>query len=192
MGTRSRTRLHQPFKIGAILCACVLVLLPARAYSKSPDLALLKAGYIINFSRLVTWPNESSVDDLRLCALGRDEELLNRLEGYAGEIVKHRKVRVERYHERQDLSRCEVLFISRSEISVFRGVVEKLSAQPVLTISDIPGFIHAGGMLELELKDDQLGFLANPSCARQARLSISAELLALANNRLEASKIGCR
>lgn len=58
-----------------------------------------------------------------------------------------------------------------------------LWGQPVLTVSNLPGFTTAGGMLGLVKASDHIVFEANPGAIRHAGLLVSAKVLKLARLR---------
>jgi hypothetical protein len=50
-----------------------------------------------------------------------------------------------------------------------------------LTISDTPGFVQAGGIIELKLRAGRIRFDINQGAARQVGLKLSSQLLKLAD-----------
>jgi hypothetical protein len=53
--------------------------------------------------------------------------------------------------------------------------------KPVLTVSDIPNFAIAGGMIELSVVAGKLSFSVNRKVAESVGLSLSSKLLQLGN-----------
>ena len=51
---------------------------------------------------------------------------------------------------------------------------------PILTVSDLPGFDRAGGMIELVVRERRLRFEINLDAVRGARLRLDPKLLRLA------------
>ncbi len=49
-----------------------------------------------------------------------------------------------------------------------------------MTISDIDGFVKAGGMIEFVTKNDRLAFVINNTALKQRSIHASASLLGLA------------
>jgi hypothetical protein len=74
-----------------------------------------------------------------------------------------------------------VLFICRSEEKNIRRILDQLRGKPILTISEIPGFIEQGGIIEFKKRTDTVRFGINPAAARDAGLKISSKLLKLSD-----------
>ncbi len=75
---------------------------------------------------------------------------------------------------------CQILFISRSEQRRLSALLAALKGHNTLTVSDIDGFAHEGGMIQLLLQDNQVRFEINLRAAQAAELTISSNLLKLA------------
>lgn len=75
---------------------------------------------------------------------------------------------------------CNVLFISRSEAGQMDSVIQRIVVRNILTVSDIPGFARAGGMVELVLDGDRVGINLNRKAALRQGLDFNAQLLRLA------------
>jgi len=186
-------------KITLLLGVALLVLfaMPLKAYSAATaeNSEAVKAAYVFNFSKLVDWPANvfTGPDDaLRFCVFGKGSDFFRQLSGFVGQTVNNREIEVKRYYKVQYASRCNVIYVSRSEYRVLGNLLDTVRKQPILTISDIPEFIALGGMLELRQQGSKVQFLANRQCVTRAKLTISSELLALALNRMEAMELECR
>lgn len=60
-------------------------------------------------------------------------------------------------------------------------MLRALGQTPVLTVSDAPGFVQAGGMIGLKLRGGRIGFDINHGAARATGLVLSSQLLKLAD-----------
>jgi hypothetical protein len=74
---------------------------------------------------------------------------------------------------------CHILFVSGISADQAARLVAGLRDLPVLTISDIRGFMEFGGIAQLFFEHGQLRFSVHVESARRARLQISAKLLLL-------------
>jgi hypothetical protein len=61
-------------------------------------------------------------------------------------------------------------------------IVSTLRNSSVLTVSEVPGFADAGGMIEFVIEDDKVRFHINPAAARAAGLTVSSRLLSVASS----------
>ncbi len=138
----------------------------------------VKAAFLYHFAQLTRWPGEGE-GALRVCVLGEDPfgPALERLEG---KRVRGRRISVGRCSSGGACD-CEVVFVSRSERGRLAADLARLGPG-VLTVSDIPGFAGAGGMIELVLVDGKVRFRINRGAAERAGLRLSSRLLHLAED----------
>jgi hypothetical protein len=145
----------------------------------------VKATFLYNFTKFVTWPAETfAAEDaeLRVTIVGEDPfgQVLDEL---ASSAPSHgRKLVIERRTWNQDLRRSQVLFISRSEKRHLNAILANLKGASVLTVSEIEQFSESGGMIGFIFEQDQIRFEINLDAAVEARLEISSRLLALASH----------
>jgi hypothetical protein len=59
-------------------------------------------------------------------------------------------------------------------------VVDSVKWLPILTIGDAPGFAKRGGIINFTLEENRVRFEVNVEAAKNAVLTISSRLLALA------------
>ena len=78
-------------------------------------------------------------------------------------------------------SSCQMLYISKSESDEMRSILAAADGKPVLTVSDLPKFVHAGGMIGLKILDNRVRFDVNARIAKKVGLQLSAQLLRLAD-----------
>jgi hypothetical protein len=83
---------------------------------------------------------------------------------------------------RDEVRRCHVLFVCRSERRELDEIIGLCKTCPVLTVSDIRDFARDGGMVEFRIIRNELGFDINRRSCERAKLRISARVLDLARN----------
>ncbi len=143
----------------------------------------LKAAFVFNFSKFVTWPADTFagrkgtlvIGVLGDPAMGQELERLVR-----GKTVDGRAVEVETAGSLAGLGRCDLIFVSQSEDRRVEDVVRELRGRPVLTVGESDRFADAGGMICLRWEGNRLRFEVNMDAAEAAQLKISAQLLRLA------------
>jgi hypothetical protein len=151
---------------------------------------LIKAGFIYNFANLVQWPATTFPQPdspIVIAILGQDHfgTTLDRvLEGKKVNgrpfVIKRLKSVSELLKSVADLKECQILFISSSEMPHLAEAIQIVKGLPVLTIGETPGFAKSGGMINLILEDNRVRFEVNVEAAKEADLTISSRLLALA------------
>jgi hypothetical protein len=151
--------------------------------AERPDEYQVKAAYILNFAKFVTWPASvfaSPSDALTVCVLGQDP-----FRGALAQVLREksaggRGLELRTLSDTDAGGNCRILFVSESGRPRFRRLFEALKASGVLTIGDSPGFTAEGGVINLKLQDDRIRFEINLEAAEQAKLQISSKLLSLA------------
>jgi hypothetical protein len=170
-----------------VLSLLCLLCLGNPCFSASPTISKeyqVKAVFLFNCAQFVTWPAEafsSPTQPFRIGILGKDPFGTFLDETVQGEKVDGRSLVVERYDRPEDAKDCQILFISSSENSNLKNILEVLKNSPVLTVGDVTGFTHNGGMINFFIRDNRIRFRINLYSAQQAQLSISSKMLRLAD-----------
>lgn len=163
---------------GTALLAGVLLLAGAPA-SGAPTESELKAAYLYNFARYVTWPEAafaSSTAPIRICVVN-DASFLRVLEAaVAGKRVGDRTLAPEARGSAGEARDCHIVYLP----SGGADVVSHLATRSVFTVSDAGGFARAGGIANFVVVDDRLRFEINANAAEKAGLQVSSRLLRLA------------
>jgi hypothetical protein len=162
----------------AIFAAAALPNAAAQADSLTED--SFKAGFVFNFIKYVEWPKAKAGNGLLVCRLST-QTLSGKLESLQGRQVQGREIRVSTTTRPGDWRNCAVLFIAAAEAQHIDAVLRATAQHPVLTISDAPGFVQAGGIIGLKLRAGRIAFDINHGAARQAGLNLSSQLLKLAD-----------
>ncbi|NTV94619.1 MAG: YfiR family protein [Thiobacillus sp.] len=141
----------------------------------------IKAGFILNFASYADWPAaaiEGGV--LRVCGLG-GSPLAGNLAKLNGRLIHGREVTVRQDVRPEEWRDCHVLFIPATEAGLIDQVLRTSARTPVLTVSDSPGFVRAGGIIGLKERAGRIRFDINQAAARRAGLGLSSRLLNLAD-----------
>ena len=168
-----------------LLTWCLVGLVAAVTTATAADLGeyQVKAGFLFNFAKFTEWPDStwSSRDvHLNLCIVGRDP--------FGGAVLaafESRSIGNRVFHSRLgvnpgDLGECQLLFIAGSEERNLQAILRNVGARPILTISDIDGFVEAGGMIGLLTLNDRIHFDVNLAACQRASLKPSSQMLKLA------------
>lgn len=139
--------------------------------------------YTYNFAKFIAWPRSAfsgAHSPLTLCLVGDHPFGIRSLSYLDKRSVRERPVSIRRYPRVGDLAECHIVFVGRSEALRLEGLLADLDGQPILTVSDIPGFVQRGGMIEFMDAGSRLRFDIDADAVREARLTISAKLLEVA------------
>lgn len=165
------------FKATLQLLFTLLIMLSSAAFARSES--EIKAIYLYNFIKFITWPAEQADTDFNICIYGNNP-FGTHIDKLQSLTVRQRAINIS-YPNRGDLQSCDVLFITDSEEKFSAEILRKLTRQPILTVSDIDGFINTGGMIGFVKLGNVVKFDINLEQARSSELEISSKLLKLAN-----------
>ena len=180
----------------------LLVLLAALPAGAQPQLSEreVEAAYLVNFLRFTQWPARSFASPqapfvVTVVGSAQVASTVRAVAAAAGAIDGHpievrslvpppgRPLDLAADPEAEQAVRTShLVFFHGSAGSVPERELARLSAVPVLTVSDIGGFTHSGGMLELSNEANHIVFEANPAAIRDAGLLLSAKVLKLARS----------
>ena len=162
-----------------LLLASFQSLAPAQAPAVSES--ALKSALFFKLPQFVYRPDEVRERPLLLCLLGSNT-FNAAFEKLAQVPIDGRAVQYAKLASAADAGRCDFLFIAQSEASQLDTTLRRLSALPMVTVSDIAGFAKAGGMVELALggAGAPVNILINRRAARLQNVEFNAQLLRLA------------
>lgn len=165
-----------------------------------PSAREVDAAYLINFLRYTQWPAQSfeTAQSAYVIGVSGSEETAAAVRAVAraagtvnGRPIEVRNVRAARAssigaenasdaHRGNGWSGLHLVFFHESGGVPSRQELASLAGKPILTVSDTPGFIAAGGMIELVNSAEHIVFAANPAAIADAQLVVSSKVLKLA------------
>ncbi len=167
----------------------ILVWLSAPASAEQTPIKedAMKAVYSFSFGKFAHWP-ESKLNEtknqLGFCIFGKNPFNRSVIDAFEGKKVKGKILKIIHFESGlvadDALLTCHILYVSQSEKLKFQNIIDQIRYQPILTVSDIPGFSDNGGMITLVNVGDQIQFEINPVAIKIAGLSVSSKLLELA------------
>jgi hypothetical protein len=143
----------------------------------------IKAAYLFNFTRFVTWPAAAfdRVDSpFVICILGADPfgAALDRT--IAGETADGHPLRIRRIPSPRDAADCQIVFAAAGRSNGSGDMIAALADRPVLTVGDDEAFALAGGMVAFRFDRQTVRLTVNPPALKRAGLSMSSQVLRLA------------
>jgi hypothetical protein len=138
----------------------------------------VKANFLVNFAKFVTWP--SSQEPLVLAVVGVDPfgPYLDAI--VRGKTVNGRSIVVKRIQAGESLNGCHVVFVSESESARTAEILEPMRHAPILTVGETQRFLRDGGMIRLVVEENRVRFQIDANRAEAAGLRVSSQLLSLA------------
>jgi hypothetical protein len=175
------------FSVSWILC-CLLFSQPLCAENSSVEYKI-KAGYLYNFTKFVTWPEDNS-ETFNLCILGTDPfgELIDPIEQRS---AFGRSIKLFRFDSLNSLSRsndkphCHIIFISSSISTAINETISNSTLvirdfNKTLTVGESNDFAMQGGMVGFVNREGKIKLQINLKKIKQSALKISAKLLEVA------------
>lgn len=159
--------------------------LPLRLAQGAPDAFKeyeVKAVFLYNFAQFVEWPTGTFVSadsPLIIGVLGGDAFADTLEQTVKGETVKGRPLLVRKFHDKEDITACHVLFVSRSQEGGLRDLHDFLEDSGSLTVGECRDFAVSGGVINFFLQANKIRFEINPVLAQRKGLKISSQLLSL-------------
>lgn len=175
-----------------ILAAALLALsLPATGLGKrAPTIAAeaeIKAVYLHKFVKYVSWPEEPPSEAFLVGVVGEDT-LVDPLQGIAAiesaenlpmVVIPFAQVPEEGSSEWEELARCQILFLD-VDPDQLDGILALLGDRPVLTVADREDFAARGVGINFFVAEGRLRFEVNRDAVERAGITISSQLLNLA------------
>ena len=155
------------------------------AQQTKPSEYRVKAVYIYNFGKFVSWPPEpdsAQPVSFPICVLGQDPFGATLDDIVKGETLNGQLLVIRRIDKPENAAGCRILFIGSSEQDRIPRILEALSGKPILTVGETPGFCDRGGMIQFVLENDKVRFQANVSPAEKAGLMLGSQLLRVASS----------
>jgi len=168
------------------LCTAWTCVLPASTSNAQETSAAMeykiKAAFLLNFAKFIHWPEGAFAGDnqrFKVCVLG-ENPFGSALSAIESRTIGSRKIDLDYVDDVKQAGSCHLLFISASEKNNLIDIQKALANRTIIMVSDIDGFVSAGGIIEFVTKDDKLAFKINLSRAREQGLEIHSALLNLA------------
>ena len=171
-------RLARVAALSALLVGVFVV--PASAQGADQD--AVKARMSVLLLDFVRWPDDApdeEASDFLFCSLGDTDIGDYWIQGTPAQ-VGGRPVRVERRSAIPGLETCDVLYLGPDEEANLPAVFARVEGEGVLTISDIPGFAQAGGVVGFFWRGNRPRLAVNPAAAERMGVRVTARLLELA------------
>lgn len=169
---------------GAMACVCLWAMPRASAAQETGGAVYqAQSEYIRSFADFIAWPappNRTASETINFCILGRDPygELLDK--SILFHPVGERRTILTRAQHLNDLSGCNVLFVSSSEAKHEAKILKSLRNKNILTVGDASDFAALGGIIQFVVNQGRVSFLINVDAAQRAGLKVDASLLAIA------------
>lgn len=152
------------------------------AQSKAEEYQI-KAAFLFHFAQFVEWPEgafQEADSPLVYCTIGKDPFQGALEESFKGKMIGSHSLQVRHLKEGGAAQGCHVAFLGKAAGRHIQDELASLRGNPVLTVGETEQFVKESGMIGFSLEENKIRFDINLEAAEQAKLKISARLLALA------------
>jgi hypothetical protein len=182
----------QSFKRLLLLATATALYAPGALAQEVQKEYLAKARFLSIAPKFIEWPPSSYKapnSPLQICVHGNYSFGASLAQFASSATVNGHRLEVKWVRKEQDLQGCQLIFVSRSESKHYDKVLEAVANSGSLTIGEDQEFLHAGGMLSLELAQSRLLFDVNLDAVNDAHLKLSSQLLSLARHVLHRTEL---
>ena len=173
----------------AMLAFAVLALMSTPGAHAQEDVATLerriKAAFIFKFAGYVEWPENSFAQPgspFTVAVIGDDELAAELVQVSTGRVVEGRPLVVRKTRGVESALDAHMVFIGRAEIARLPQLAKLARARPVLILSDSPGALSQGSMINFTVAEQRVKFEIFLEEAERHALKLSSRLLAVAVN----------
>lgn len=143
----------------------------------------VKAAFLEKFTRFIDWPVGVHLEDVNkpfvIAVIGENPfaDILEKM--YSNLKIKNKRVIIRYISKVDEITDCNILFISESEKGRINQIISYTEKKPILTISDEISFSKKGILITLYVESSHISFEVNSNAVRNAGLYISSLLLNL-------------
>lgn len=160
------------------LISALFLLIPLLAFA-APNMDIrLKVALSYNFAKFTQWPDSLATNELTFCYF--DKSFTEAFSQLKGKRVAKKQIKTHQLDNSDELNTCQVLYLSTNDQPVLVNTLLAVKNLPVLTVSDQPGFIASGGMIEFTAVNNKMRFKINNVGIKQGGLSLSSKVLKMA------------
>lgn len=166
----------------AALVAVSLGVVAALAASADYDEYKVKAAFLLNFARLVEWPEGTGPapgEPLVVGVHGPGAAAGNVTRALEGASVDDHPVSVRGLNAPSQMSNCHIVFVAEEDPAEAAPWLEA-RGHGVLTVGEATGFAGRGGVINFFVEGNKLRFEINKKAAERNGLKVSSRLLRLA------------
>lgn len=140
----------------------------------------IKAGYLLLFTRYVTWPGNTFPgpdSPILLCVIGSDPFGKVIDDTFRDMSSRGHRIEVRRARNADEARRCHMAFISRLEPERQAGWLDTLKRGPIFTVTETEDGIRSGSVVNFVMERKSLRFEVNLEAMEKAGLKISSPML---------------
>jgi hypothetical protein len=169
--------------IAALAAVCLALALKSSAQTNpAANEANVKAVFLFNFSKYVTWPafamGERSPGEVRICVTANAGFFTLLKSAVQGEDIDGKPLVAVALEGLDEAKNCQILYVGDAHTLDARAWLNAVSGRQVLTVAD--GDLTDDTVIAFVRDDNRIRFDINRKASEKRNLNISAKLLRLA------------
>jgi hypothetical protein len=139
----------------------------------------IKAAYVYNFIRFVTWSVEKKTITIGIIGNNEFTEVVK--SKLTNQNIGNIPLKVIQFSEPQDYTICDVIYITKDNEINNNTILKQIKNKSILSISEVDDFCLNGGIINfIEGDNGNYFFEINQKRALEEKIQISSKLLKLA------------
>jgi len=167
----------------AAAAALLLVLAQPAGSAVDTSLPQVKAAFVFNFIKLVSWPDRRFEGDnapVQVCVLRGDAMEPALRQSLGGKMAGERPVEVIAVGGDESLAPCHVLYLGSQASTRYPSLMARVAGKGVLLVDEGEQFTWPDGMIRLFLEQSRVRFELNLDALERAGLKVDPRLIRLA------------
>jgi hypothetical protein len=143
----------------------------------------IKASYVFNFIRFVTWPSilssNLSSQKIIVCIIN-NHQFIQAFNPIIGRKVRGHLLVFREVTQLTEISSCNLVYIDQSQRKLLTRLLPEVQKYKILSISNIKGFCARGGIIGMVTQKGRIRVEINLAVAQKVGFNISSNLLEVA------------
>ncbi|HJV24184.1 MAG TPA: YfiR family protein [Aromatoleum sp.] len=175
-----------PSAVRRRILVCLVLAGAAHAFAANDPVSVeyqVKAAYLFRMAEYIEWPSSAFAgpgEPIRIVVVGADPLVDILVATLAGRKANERSFVVEPSNGGDEVEHAHILFVARREAGAAKKLIGALKSRPVLTITEMPGGLDSGSVVNFVPVDNRIGFEISLGTAERNGLRLSSRLLAVA------------
>ncbi|PCI98365.1 MAG: hypothetical protein COB15_06015 [Flavobacteriales bacterium] len=183
------------FDVWSILIYPVLFFLffiPLKGHSQKTTDTELKVAYTFNFTKYITWKNESTFSNFQIIQLGSDNTLfkeLSQLSRYKAKEGKSITVTQAANLSKINISSTRIIYVTTNQSVNLSEILDKIRGTNILLVSDNATMYKSTMINFLTNKDGRVEIEVNTKNINNQQLIVSPEIVVMGGTNMDVAKV---
>ena len=143
----------------------------------------IKASYVFNFIRFVTWPTQQldkKTESVQVCVMNSNSQFNKAFKPVIGRKISGHPLRFKQLSDINNIAQCHLLYVDKSKKNNIVKLLPLIEKYKILFISDSRNFCAKGGMIGMVKRKGKIRLEINLKATKLAGFNISSNLLEVA------------